>query len=58
MVANKWRTLMYTNFMDEGCKRMLAIMVDLVTRNLKTPEELRDSRPSPTTESLVTCVVQ
>jgi hypothetical protein len=37
--------------MDEG-KRVLGIMAAiLVTRHLKTTEDLHDSRPSPRTES-------
>jgi len=45
--------------MDEGRKRVLAIMASiLVTRHLKTPEDLRDSRPSPRTESLIASAVQ
>lgn len=45
--------------MDEGCKRVLAIMASiLVTRHLKNPEDLRDSRPSPKNESLIGSAVQ
>lgn len=45
--------------MDEGRKRVLGIMASiLVTRHLKTPEDLRDSRPSPRTESLVASAIQ
>jgi hypothetical protein len=45
--------------MDEGRKRVLGIMASiLVTRHLKTPEELRDSCPSPRTESLVASAIQ
>jgi hypothetical protein len=44
---------------DEGRKRVLAIVAGiLVTRHLKTPEDLRDSRPSPRTESLIASAVQ
>jgi hypothetical protein len=45
--------------MDEGRKRVLAIVAGiLVARHLKNPEDLRDSRPSPRTESLVAATVQ
>ena len=45
--------------MDEGRKRVLAIIAGvLIARHLKNPEDLRDSRPSPRTESLVACAVQ
>lgn len=45
--------------MEEGRKRVLGIMASiLVTRHLKTPEDLHDSRSSPRTESLVTSAVQ
>jgi len=45
--------------MEEGRKRVLGIMASiLVSRHLKTPEDLRDSRPSPRTESLVASAVQ
>lgn len=45
--------------MDEGRKRVLAIMASiLVTRHLKTTEDLHDSRPSPRTESLIASAVQ
>jgi hypothetical protein len=45
--------------MDEGRKRVLAIVAGiLVARHLKTPEDLRDSRPSPRTESLIASAVQ
>jgi len=44
---------------DEGRKRVLAIIAGvLIARHLKNPEDLRDSRPSPRTESLVACAVQ
>jgi hypothetical protein len=40
--------------MEEGRKRVLGIMASiLVSRHLKTTEDLHDSRPSPRTESLV-----
>jgi hypothetical protein len=45
--------------MDEGRKRVLAIVAGiLVARHLKNPEDLRDGRPSPRTESLVAATVQ
>jgi hypothetical protein len=45
--------------MDEGRKRVLGIMATiLVSRHLKTTQELHDSRPSPRTESLVGSTVQ
>ena len=45
--------------MDEGRKRVLTIVAGiLVARHLKTPEDLRDSRPSPRTESLIASAVQ
>jgi hypothetical protein len=45
--------------MDEGRKRVLGIMAAiLVTRHLKTTEDLHDSRPSPRTESLIASAVQ
>ena len=44
---------------EEGRKRVLGIMASiLVSRHLKTTEELHDSRPSPRTESLVASAVQ
>ena len=44
---------------DEGRKRVLAIIAGiLVARHLKNPEDLRDSRPSPRTVSLVASAVQ
>jgi hypothetical protein len=44
---------------DEGRKRVLAIIAGvLIARHLKNPEDLRDSRPSPRTESLVASAVQ
>jgi hypothetical protein len=44
---------------DEGRKRALAIIAGiLIARHLKNPEDLRDSRPSPRTESLVASAVQ
>jgi len=40
--------------MDKGRKRVLGIMASiLVSRHLKTTEDLHDSRPSPRTESLI-----
>ena len=45
--------------MEEGRKRVLATMASiLVSRHLKTTEDLHDSRPSPRTESLVVSAVQ
>jgi hypothetical protein len=47
------------NKMEEGRKRVLGIMASiLVSRHLKTTEDLHDSRPSPRTESLVASAVQ
>src|SRR5438445_11434417 len=47
------------NEMEEGRKRVLGIMASiLVSRHLKTTEDLHDSRPSPRTESLVGSAVQ
>ena len=44
---------------EEGRKRVLAIIAGiLIARHLKNPEDLRDSRPSPRTESLVASAVQ
>ena len=44
---------------EEGRKRVLGIMASiLVTRHLKTPEDLHDSRPSPRTEALVASAVE
>jgi hypothetical protein len=45
--------------MDEGRKRVLAIIAGiLVARNIKNPEDLRESRSSPRSESLVASAVQ
>lgn len=45
--------------MEEGKKRVLGIMASiLVSRHLKTPEDLHDSRPSPRNEALVSSAVQ
>ena len=45
--------------MEEGRKRVLGIMASiLVSRHLKTTEDLHDSRPSPHTEALVASAVQ
>jgi hypothetical protein len=47
------------NQMEEGRKRVLGIMASiLVSRHLKTTEDLHDSHPSPRTESLVGSAVQ
>jgi hypothetical protein len=47
------------NEMEEGRKRVLGIMASiLVSRHLKTTEDLHDSRPSPRTEALVGSAVQ
>jgi beta-N-acetylglucosaminidase len=45
--------------MDEGRKRVLGIMASiLVSRHLKTTEDLFDNRSSPRTESMVAAAVQ
>lgn len=45
--------------MEKGRKRVLGIMASiLVSRHLKTSEDLHDSRPSPRNESLVGSAVQ
>jgi hypothetical protein len=45
--------------MEEGRKRVLGIMASiLVSRHLRTTEDLHDSRPSPRTEALVGSAVQ
>jgi hypothetical protein len=45
--------------MEEGRKRVLGIMASiLVSRHLKTTEDLHDSRSSPRTEALVGSAVQ
>jgi len=44
--------------MDEGRKRVLAIVAGKWTRHLKTTDDVFDSRPSPRTESLVAAAVQ
>ena len=50
---------MTVNQMEEGRKRVLGIMASiLVSRHLKTTEDLHDSRPGPRTESLVGSAVQ
>jgi hypothetical protein len=47
------------NYLEEGRKRVLGIMASiLISRHLKTTEDLHDSRPSPRTESLVGSAVQ
>jgi hypothetical protein len=47
------------NEMEEGRKRVLGLMASiLVSRHLKTTEDLHDSRPSPRTEALVGSAVQ
>jgi hypothetical protein len=47
------------NEMEEGRKRVLGIMASiLVSRHLRTAEDLHGSRPSPRTESLVGSAVQ
>jgi hypothetical protein len=52
-------TSLVVNEMEEGQKRVLGIMASiLVSRHLKTTEELHDSRPSPRTEALVGSAVQ
>jgi len=53
------RLSLKVNQVDEGRKRVLGIMASiLVSRHLKTTEDLHDSRPSPRTESLVGSAVQ
>ena len=50
---------MYTRGMDEGRKRVMAIIAGvLVARHLKTADDLFDSKGSPRTESLVAAAVQ
>jgi hypothetical protein len=45
--------------MDEGRKRVLGIMASiLVSRHLKTADDLFDTKPSPRTESMVAAAVQ
>ena len=45
--------------MDESRKRVLGIMASiLVSRHLKTTEDLSDNRSSPRTESMVAAAVQ
>ncbi len=45
--------------MDEGRKRVLGIMASiLVSRHLKTTEDLFDTRSSPRTEAIVAAAVQ
>ena len=45
--------------MEEGRKRVLGIMASiLVSRHLKTTEDLHDNRPSPRAEALVGSAVQ
>ena len=46
------------NEMEEGRKRLGIMASILVSRHLKTTEDLHDSRPSPRTESLVGSAVQ
>jgi hypothetical protein len=44
--------------MDEGRKRVLGIVAGiLVARDLKTTEDLSDTRPTPRTENLVASAV-
>ena len=53
------RSLPSDSRMEEGRKRVLAIVAGiLVARHLKNTEDLRDSRPSPRTESLIGSAVQ
>jgi len=57
--ADEQKTKVYHLRMDEGRKRVLAIVAGiLVARHLKNPDDLHDSRPSPRTESLVGSAVQ
>jgi hypothetical protein len=62
LILAHWRTngeAWYDVPVDDGRKRVLAIIAGiLVARHLKNPEDLRDSRPSPRTESLITSAVQ
>ena len=45
--------------MDEGRKRVLGIMAAiLVSRHLKTTEDLSETRPTPRTENLVASALQ
>lgn len=45
--------------MEEGRKRVWGIMASfLVSRHLKTTEDLHDSRPSPRTEAMVGSAVE
>lgn len=49
----------YDSDMDEGRKRVLGIMASiLVSRHLKTADDLFDTKPSPRTESMVAAAVQ
>jgi len=44
---------------EEGRKRVLAIIAGiLIARHIKNPEDLRESRPSPRSESLFASAVQ
>jgi hypothetical protein len=44
--------------MDEGRKRVLAIVAGILVARLKTTEDLFDSKSSPRSESLVAAAVQ
>jgi hypothetical protein len=49
----------YVVVVDDGRKRVVAIIAGiLVARHIKNPEDLRESRPSPRTESLIASAVQ
>jgi hypothetical protein len=57
--TNKRRMYRMPPLMDEGRKRVLGIIAGiLVTRHLKTTEDLFDSRSSPRTEAMVAAAVQ
>ena len=50
---------MYDDGMDEGRKRVLAIVAGIIVApHIKSTDELFDSRPSPRTESLIAAAVQ
>jgi len=57
--VDEQKAKIYIYPVEEGRKRVLAIIAGiLIARHLKNPEDLRDSRPSPRTESLVASAVQ
>jgi hypothetical protein len=58
-IANKRRNAKLDLAMDEGRKRVLAIVAGiLVARHLKSTEDLFDHRASPRTEAMVAAAVQ